>query len=123
MSNWPRPPAHVEPYVRILGHEGAVAFILEFGGSEVYFPMKPAVAARAPAAALIGAESVMALGMAGVPRRVPTAKPWLARVFRTEGLRVPEIARKLHATDVSVRKWLKDEVGQRWGDDRQMRLF
>ncbi|MCW1934102.1 helix-turn-helix domain-containing protein [Pararhodobacter zhoushanensis] len=123
MTNRPRPPAHVEPYVRILGYEGAVAFILEFGGAEIYLPLTRAAAARSPVAQRIGTDAVMALGEAGLSKRVPTAKPWLARVFRSDDLRVPEIARKLHVTDVTVRKWLKDEGGSRWADDRQMPLF
>lgn len=123
MSNRPRPPAHVEPYVRILGYEGAVAFILEFGGSEVYLPLTRAAAARSPVALHLHVDAVIALATASLPRRVPTAKPWLARVFRSEELGVPEIARRLHVTDVTVRKWLKDLPRPHRDGDRQLRLF
>ncbi|GAB1381367.1 helix-turn-helix domain-containing protein [Pararhodobacter aggregans] len=123
MSNRPRPPAHVEPYVRILGYEGAVAFILEFGGAEIYLPMTRTAAARSPVAQHLGVDAVIALATAGLPRRVPTAKPWLARVFWSEELRVQEIARRLHVTDVTVRKWLGDDAGSRRADERQLPLF
>jgi len=123
VSNRPRPPAHVEPYVRILGYEGAVAFILEFGGAEIYLPMTRTAAARSPVAQHLGVDAVIALAIAGLPRRVPTAKPWLARVFWSEELRVQEIARKLHVTDVTVRKWLGDGTGHCRCDDRQLPLF
>lgn len=123
MSNRPRPPAHVEPYVRILGYEAAVTFILEFGGAEIYLPLTRTAAARSPVAQRLGVDLVIALATAGLPRRVPTAKPWLARVFRSEELRVSEIARRLHVTDVTVRKWLKEAAGPRRKDDRQLPLF
>lgn len=123
MSNRPRPPAHVEPYVRILGYEGAVSFILEFGGAEIYLPMTRTAAARSPVAQHLGVDAVVALATAGLPRRVPTAKPWLARVFWSEELGVPEIARKLHVTDVTVRKWLSEAAASRRADERQLPLF
>lgn len=123
MSNLPRPPAHLEPYVRILGVEGAVTFFLTFGGSELYLPFTPAAAARSPVAALMGADAALALGLAQMPKRVPTAKPWIAQVMHTQGLRASEIARKLHASDVSVRKWLKKSLSHRPRDDRQLSLL
>lgn len=123
MSNRPRPPAHVEPYVRILGYEGAVSFILEFGGAEIYLPMTRTAAARSPVAQHLGVDAVVALATAGLPRRIPTAKPWLARVFWSEELRVQEIARRLHVTDVTVRKWLSKDGGAHQVDKRQLPLF
>lgn len=123
MSNRPRPPAHVEPYVRILGYEGAVAFVLEFGGAEIYLPLTRTAAARSPVAQHLGVDAVVALATAGLPRRVPTAKPWLARVFWSEELSIADIARKLHVTDVTVRKWLAEAAGSPRADDRQMPLF
>lgn len=42
-----------------------------------------------------------------LPRRMPTAKPWIACYLKvTAGLSHAEIARRLHASDVSVRKWV-----------------
>ncbi|MDO5641964.1 MAG: hypothetical protein Q4G26_06170 [Paracoccus sp. (in: a-proteobacteria)] len=37
---------------------------------------------------------------------MPTAKPWLAKVFRWQGLSATEIARKMHVSDLAVRGWL-----------------
>jgi len=122
MSNLPRPPAHLEPYVRILGVEGAVTFFLTYGGSELYIPRTPRPGA--PLVDLLGMEAAGNLGAAAdrLPRRVPTAKPWLARVWAAQGLRVAQIARRLHVSDVSVRKWLKGETLDA-GEDRQLPLI
>ncbi|MFD1914133.1 helix-turn-helix domain-containing protein [Halodurantibacterium flavum] len=107
MSRLPRPPAHVEPYVRILGHETAVAFLMYFGGGELYLPRKSG--GKSPVEPVLGKEAASALAQAAdrLPKRVPTAKPWLAEVMRAEGLSATEIARRLHVTDVAVRRWLK----------------
>lgn len=122
MSNLPRPPAHIEPYVRILGVEGAVTFFLNYGGSELYIPRNPRPGA--PLVSLLGMDAAAALGAAAdrLPKRVPTAKPWMALVSHAQGLRVSEIARTLHVSDVTVRKWIKAApLGQH--QDRQLPLF
>ena len=126
MSDLPRPPAHVEPYVRILGVEGAITFLTHFGGGELYLPRT--AGGRNPVAPLLGAEAAMALGQAAdrLPRRVPTAKPWIAAVWRAQGLPVAEIARRLHASDVAVRGWLKKACAKSppaKRDPRQIPLF
>ncbi|MDO9525055.1 MAG: helix-turn-helix domain-containing protein [Gemmobacter sp.] len=121
----PRPPAHVEPYVRILGPEGAVAFLLAFGGGQLYLPLN-----LPPPASLIdvvGHDAARALCVASptLPRRVPTAKPWLAHVMHGRGLSVTEMARMLHVSDVAVRGWLKRPAvpGARSQDPRQLPLL
>lgn len=124
MNNTPRPPAHVEPYVRILGVDGAVTFLLHFGGGELYLP-RTAIE-HSPVAELLGEEAARALGAAAdrLPRRVPTAKPWLASVMKAQGLSATKIARRLHASDVAVRKWLKrDPATGRDQGARQLPLF
>jgi hypothetical protein len=119
MTDLPRPPAHLEPYVRILGTEGAIAFLLRFGGAELYIPRTGGgsdVLAEA-----VGIEAARALAQAAdrLPRRVPTGKPWIARVRAAQGLPIAEIARMLHVTDVTVRRWLADGPP----DPRQMPLI
>lgn len=104
MTDLPRPPAHVEPYVQVLGEGLAFEFLLRFGGAELY--LSPTPKGRSEAEKLIGAEKVAELAALGLPRRVPTAKPWLATVMKTQGLPVAEIARRLHTSDVTVRAWL-----------------
>lgn len=107
MSKPPRPPAHIAAYVEVLGPDMAVEFLLSFGGAELYLPANPR--GRSKVEALVGAENVKALqARAGeLSARVPTAKPWIAQVFASKGLPVAEIARKLHTTDVTVRKYLR----------------
>jgi hypothetical protein len=121
VTNLPRPPAHLEPDVRILGNEGAIAFLLGYGGGELYIPRK--AVPGAPLVDLLGLEAAQALGDAAdrLPKRVPTGKPWIARVLHTQGLSATQIARRLHASDVSVRKWLK--APHRTADPRQFPLI
>ncbi|MFN3938714.1 MAG: helix-turn-helix domain-containing protein [Gemmobacter sp.] len=127
MTDLPRPPAQVEPYVRVLGTDLAIEFLLEFGGAELSVNQRPQPRGRL--ARLVGIERARALGaVAGdLPRRVPLAKPWIAAVWRTRGLPVAEIARRLHASYVSVRRWLAaGATDARRGapaDPRQLRLF
>jgi hypothetical protein len=123
-----RPPAQAEAYVNVLGVDGAIEFLLAFGGTEIYLARNPQ--ARSRVAALVGRDKAEALAVAceGLPRRVPLCKPWIARVMRHRGLAgekplpVAEIARRLHTSDVSVRKWLKHGPNRR-SDDRQLPLF
>lgn len=119
----PRPPAQVAPYVEVLGVDGAVKFLLAFGGAELYLAANPK--GRGRVERMFGADRAAALAAMAerLPRRVPTAKPWIAQVLRARGLPVAEIARILHATDVSVRAWLRrTDLGED-PDRRQMRLF
>lgn len=91
----------------VLGTDLAVSFLLEFGGAYHDFACKPRETSRL--VALVGQENAVALaaGAYRLPRRIPLAKPWIAQVLRSKGLSVNEIARKLHASDNSVRGWLR----------------
>jgi hypothetical protein len=114
----PRPPYTIEPYVRVLGPELAFQFIMRFGGAELY--LSPTPKGKSEVEALIGADHVAALAAMDLPRRVPTAKPWLAAYMKaTTGLSGAEIARRLHTTDVAVRGWLNPKGS----DPRQMPLL
>lgn len=117
------PPAHLLPYVRVLGEDLAVQFLLRFGGAELYLPVNPK--GRSAVAQLVGIERTAALAQAHLPRRVPTARPWIARVLQARGLPVAEIARTLHASDVSVRKWVAaaPDAAAPQPDPRQLPLF
>ncbi|RUS64893.1 helix-turn-helix domain-containing protein [Pseudorhodobacter sp. E13] len=124
MTNSPRPPAHLEPYVRVLGVDLAIEFLLAFGGAELYLSANPT--ARSRLVQLVGMDRARALAEAldCLPRRIPTGKPWIASVWRTQGTSVSEIARKLHVTDVTVRRFLKQNDQQIQRDDhRQLRLL
>lgn len=114
-----RPPAHVEPYVNILGEERAVAFFLAFGGAELHFAQTPARWGHIAAA--VGDAGAAALAVAGsrLPKRVPTAKPYLARVLFAWGtyggakMSKAAIARLLHVSDETVRRYLDEGAGKR----------
>jgi len=114
----------VEPYVRILGREGAVRFLLAFGGTELYLPRRPRQ--DHPLVAVVGHKAARDLGAAApsLPRRVPIPKRWLAQTLDQDGLSVAQIARKLHVTDVTVRDYLRPggRTRQSDPDPRQTRL-
>ncbi len=114
MSNVPRPPAHLEPYVRVLGADDAIKVFLEFGGAEMY--LAPSPKGRSALAQLVGIDKAARLAEVCTQKRVPVAKPWIAQVWKSQGLSIAEIARKLHTTDVTVRKWVKGSPAP--GDDR-----
>ena len=123
---YPRPPAQVAPFVEVLGASAAMTSLMTFGGAELYLARAPQ--SRSGVAQREGLDRARALAeMAearGLPARIPTAKPWLARCLFSEGLAKAEIARKLHVSDVTVRKWLagaEDPDGRE--DPRQMRLL
>lgn len=111
------PPAHVAPYVRILGEDKAIDFLLHFGGSELY--IKWQTEARAELTELIGAEAVEALAAAqdGLPRRVPTAKPYIARVLYAKGLTVDQVARRVRVLNTTIRRYLAPDMPKRPAPD------
>jgi hypothetical protein len=127
----PRAPAHVQPYVDALGPATAVEFFLEFGGAELSIPHEPRGQSRL--VAVLGMPAARALSALAartvLPRRVPIPKPWIARYLKvTGGLSHAEIARKLHASDVAVRRWIAgmaDHDADDWpkNDPDQPRLF
>lgn len=127
----PRAPAHVQPYVDVLGEKEAMAFLLEFGGAEVYLPASPR--SRSLIVQRIGQDRTLALAQAlsrmmssGQKLRVPTAKPWLAVCMRHEGMTTADIARRLHVTDATVRGWFRRKGRRRPPpkfDPRQLKLF
>jgi hypothetical protein len=129
MTALPRPPAHVAPYVDLLGPERAVALLLSFGGSRLYLARDPG--GRSEAEALLGRDGMEALCSLrpGEVIRVPTCRRWLSHVLKARGLSVNEIARRLHVTDVAIWKYLRDAPdgsSRPTGaapDDRQLRLF
>lgn len=135
MTDEPRVPAHVEPFVRVLGVDDAIKLLLLFGGAEVYLTRSPK--GRSAIAQEFGTEKAAQIAEAAeqLPRRMPLAKEWIAAVMSSRGLSDAEIARTLHVTDVNVRAWRKKaphrgqpkaarkgSAGHR-GDDRQLPLI
>jgi len=110
-------PAHLAPFVEVLGADAAVEFLLKFGGGVSYFSENPQE--RSALVAAIGAEKTRALArrLGAGSLRVPTGKKFIARYWKDRGLNVTAIARKLHVTDTTVRAMLRGQ------DDRQLTLF
>lgn len=122
MNNSRRPPAHIQPYVDVLGEDVAVDFLLAFGGAELSVRDNPR---QGQLVKLIGkaAAADLAMAAAHLPRRIPLAKPWLAQRLHEKGLSVAEIARTLHVSDVSVRAYLKRGGPRNPPDQNQYSLF
>ena len=124
MTAIPPPPAHVEPFVDAIGIDATITFLMHFGGAELYFAATPT--GRSRLVDVLGEEAGAALARAAQEagprwqRRVPLAKPWIAQVLHAQGLSKAEIARRLHTSDVTVRKYLAAPSRQ---DPRQSSLF
>lgn len=105
----PEPPANVAPYVRALGPEKAVRLLLAFGGAPAYFSANPQ--ARSRLVQCVGTDGVRALEkeFGNRPGRIPLAKRWIALYLRSEGVSVQEIARRLHTSDFTVRRYVNGE--------------
>lgn len=105
----PRTPAHLSPYVEVLGVDLAVTFFLRFGGSEIHLPTyaehEPR---RGEAVNLIGSENLRQLGdkIGAVKTRVPLANEWITRILAWQGHSAAAIARRIRVTDTTVRRWL-----------------
>ena len=86
----------------------AVQFLLAYGGAELYLADDPK--GRSSHEKMLGYDAAKALAAVVhlLPKRMPRARAWLARMMNWQGLSTAQIARTLRTTDVSVRKWLKD---------------
>jgi hypothetical protein len=125
-----RTPVQIAPFVEVLGIDGAVAFLLEFGGAELTFSRNPRETSQL--CQLVGLDSARALGVAAacLPTRIPLEKRWLAAVLKSKGLSNAAIARKLRVQDKTVRNYLNGtgygattEEREQVNDDRQLPLF
>ena len=122
----PRPPAHVQVYVDVLGIDLTIDLLMTLGGSECYFAQNPRGGSAVERVIGPTKTAEMARCLPQLSVRIPTARPWLAQVFHARGMSVVEICRKLHVTDVAVRKYLKTaqaRADHHQRDPRQMRLF
>ncbi|PRD42365.1 hypothetical protein C5748_16365 [Phyllobacterium phragmitis] len=93
-----------------MGLEVAVTFLINFGGSALSFSGKATPGNQI--VRLIGIEATQALydRFEGVSiYRIPVAKKFLARYFRSCNLSNSEIARILRVTDTSVRSYLMSD--------------
>ncbi|NIZ13926.1 helix-turn-helix domain-containing protein [Phaeobacter sp. HF9A] len=118
---FPKPTAQVEPYVQALGLEDALKFIGAFGGTEIYIATAPKSRSRVVEVVGYAKARILASISETLPRRVPLAKQWRARVYASKGLPNAEIARMLGVTDETVRSYLRDRGPPR--DTDQLSLF
>ncbi|MFK5980860.1 MAG: helix-turn-helix domain containing protein [Rhizobiaceae bacterium] len=99
-------PAHLKPYVDILGKTLAAEFFLAFGGAEIYLAKKPTEVSMV--AQMIGVEKVgkLAKELGGMHAKVPLAKRWSAEHYLSQGWSIAKIARSVRADMATVRRWL-----------------
>ena len=105
----PRPTAQVAMFVEALGPDSAVRFLLRFGGAELY--QGPISRPDGMVADFLGHAKARALAdhpSTARQKRVPLARKWLSQMLAWPGHSTADIARKVRASDTSVRKWLKD---------------
>lgn len=120
----PPVPANLAPYVRALGAELAVEFLLQFGGAPMYFGRQPTERARAMQ--VVGEAGIQALEREVGQRagRVPLAPRWICQYLAATGMPIHEIARRTRISDVTVRAWVKGRTrGGKWSPAEQLRLF
>lgn len=125
MTSYPRPPAHLEPYLTVLGIEGAIDLFLAMGGSEVYLTATPTGQSLVADAIGVERQTALAALIGARKTRIPIPKRWIAHYWRATGLSHAEIGRRLHTTDSTVRRWLARLPADLDGrnDPRQLSLF
>ncbi|MEO0632907.1 MAG: hypothetical protein AAFY52_02085 [Pseudomonadota bacterium] len=103
----PPPCDAAETYVELLGEQTALAFILEFGGSEVFIPEKPR--GKGMVEAIVGYEGMKALRHASFEAsfRIPLANKWVAQCLHVQGHSINAIARRMRMTTNTVSKYIK----------------
>jgi hypothetical protein len=111
-------PAHIQPYVDVLGLALTVEFLLAFGGGPLNLPGER-THGDSRIVQVVGRSKAIELGrrLGKGMVRVPLAKPFIAAYFFATNVPVVEIARRLHVSDVSVRRWLPNRP------NRQPSLF
>lgn len=111
-------PAHVQRFVDVLGVDLTVKFLLELGGSPIYLPENTTHSTTLNGhdcsllVNTVGREMALALGKEfgrGLIE-VPLAKPFVANHLFRAGAEILEIARLLHVSAVSVRRWVPASV-------------
>ena len=102
-----RPPAHVEPYVRLLGEDLAITFFLACGGSRVYLAEKPGAGGLVLEAVGDAGQAALFHEFGPWIPRVPIPSRWMAARWHEAGVPILEIARRLHVSDNTVRRWLR----------------
>jgi len=118
-----RPPKNVEPFVEILGEELCIRFLLAFGGAPIYLTDNPQSGNRV--AGLVGQRKTAELADRFGSRLsvyIPTPKHWIAAALHSRGVAVQEIARTLHCSIPTVRKYCRlFEAGGTDGDPANKR--
>ncbi len=109
-------PAHVRPFVEVLGREKAIELFMKFGGTGIYLAKKPQE--RLEIGSILSVPQIMALTqvLGSGYHRLPIPKEYLVKYFTlVKGWSVKRIARELHITDMSVYRNKRDK--------RQMDMF
>ena len=111
-----RAPAELAPIVEVIGEAATLKLIEARGGTRLFLRRGEQ---QEQLVAEIGARAAKQLGahFTGEQLKVPTAKPWRARVYRARGWSYARIALALGTTETSVWRMLHAT-----GDTRQLTL-
>lgn len=97
--------------IELLGEDMALRLIELHGGTQLYIAVGPNVGKLRLAHELSpAAEIAMARGYGAGNLKIPLAKRWRARIYRSRGLTHREIARRLGCTERAVVAYLQPET-------------
>ncbi|MBR0681935.1 hypothetical protein GXW74_15680 [Roseomonas eburnea] len=107
----PPPPAELDTLTRAIGADALLRLIEAHAGTRVYVPIEPNQGS--PLARLIGLDAARALAKIrpGAALKVPLAREWRVRLYRSRGESYSTIARRLGITESTVGKLLA-QAGQ-----------
>lgn len=115
----PAPPAELSWLTDAIGAEALLTLIEKHGGRRVFIPVKPNQGSKL--AREIGLKAAQALAnlRGGEEIKVPLARPWRVRLYRSRGATWAAIAGRLGITESQVGKLLQAAGAT----NRQLDLF
>lgn len=102
------PPAELRALARLIGPRKLLDLIEAEGGTRAFIPKGPNQATPIARAIGLDAARSLAAALGGEYLRVPLARAWRVRIYRTEGQTHRAIARRLGITESQVAKLLQD---------------
>lgn len=111
-------PAHLAVFVEALGPDGALEFLLAFGGGDLSLGSRPQ--ANNPVRKRLGDDAARKLAAVAhrLPRTIPVGRRWMVQMLDAKGLPQAEIARRLHISQSTVKRHLRGDY-----DPNQLSLF
>lgn len=102
----PPPPPELAELVRLVGVEATLAIVEMHGGTRLWVPKAANQGTRLALEIGLHEAHLLSAEYGGLMIKVPMAKPWRARIYRSRGMSYPAIARRLGTTEGRVWAWL-----------------